>query len=102
MEEEEGVEELVQKRLAAMQQAQALEAQKKYLLKHMVDQKAYERLMNVRLANPQLYDQVIGVLISLYKAGRIQGKVSEAQIIQLLAKMSEGKREPTITIKRGK
>jgi len=96
----EGSEDPRQKRLAELQQMQALEAQKRYLLKNLVEPAAYERLMNVRLANPELYDQMIGVLAQLYKAGRVRGKVSEAQVLQLLGKLKGGERETTISIRR--
>ncbi len=98
----EELEELKRKRLAEMQQAQAMEVQKKYLLKNLVEPAAYERLMNVRLANPELYDQLVAVLAQLYKAGRVNGKITEAQVLQLLARLKGEAREPTITVSRKK
>ncbi|MCX6775337.1 MAG: hypothetical protein NT130_00595, partial [Candidatus Micrarchaeota archaeon] len=46
-------------RLQKYQQARELEMQKKFALKYIVDAQAYERLMNVRLANSALYDQIV-------------------------------------------
>ena len=96
----EGLDEARKKRLAELQQLQALEAQKKYLLKNLVDPAAYERLMNVRIANPDLYDQMIGVLAQLYKAGQVRGKISERQVLLLLSKLKASEHEPTISIQR--
>lgn len=98
----EELEELRQKKLQEMQQAQAMDMQKKHLLKNLVEPKAYERLMNVRLANPELYDQLISLLAYLFKSGQVKGKVSEAQVLQLLSKLTGARREPTITVSRRK
>ncbi len=96
------LEELRQKKLQEIQQAQAMDTQKKLLLKNLVEPKAYERLMNVRLANPELYDQLISLLAYLFKSGQVKGKIGEAQVLQLLSKLSGGRREPTITVSRRK
>ena len=96
------LEELRQKKLQEIQQAQAMDAQKKLLLKNLVEPKSYERLMNVRLANPELYDQLISLLAYLFKSGQVKGKIGEAQVLQLLSKLSGGRREPTITVSRRK
>lgn len=95
-------EELRKKRLAELQQMQALEMQKKHLLKNLVEPVAYERLMNVRIASPELYDQLISVLAQMYQAGRLGGKVTDMQVLQLLGKLKGGQREPTITVQRKK
>lgn len=102
MMDEEQLGEMRQKRLAELQQAQAMEAQKKLLLKSMVEPKAYERIMNVRLANPELYDQLIGLLAYLHKGGQVKGKITEGQILQLLSKVMSQRKEPTITVSRKK
>jgi len=91
-----------QKRLAELQRAQAIDRQKKYLLKNLVEPAAYERLMNVRISNPEVYDQLINLLAQLYQAGRVNGKVSEEQVLQLLSKLVGQRKETTITVKRRK
>jgi len=88
------------KRMMELQQAQEMEAQIKSLLQNALDQKAYERAMNVRLANPELYSQLVQLIAYLYRQGQIRGKVSEEQLVQLLNKLRGGGREPTITVKR--
>lgn len=92
--------EMRRKRMAELQQAQEMESQKKSLLRSLVDAKAYERLMNVRLANPELYDQLVSLIAYLYRGGQVKGKITEAQVLQLLGKLRGREREPTITVKR--
>ena len=102
MMDEEALAELRKRRIAELQQAQEMESQKKTLLRSLVDAKAYERLMNVHLANPELYDQLVNLIAYLYRGGQVKGKISEAQVLQLLGKLRGREREPTITIKRKK
>lgn len=102
MGEEEGQEreqqarELYQKRLQAMQ----LEMQKRELLKRMLSDTAYERMMNVRLSSPELYEKVVNSLAYLAQSGKQLGeKISDEQIYALLRKMTE-KRETSIEFKK--
>ncbi len=82
---------------AAMKSAQQ-EMQKKEIAKNLLDDKAYERLMNIRVSNQDLYNQVISILISLAQQQKVAGKVTERQLIALLERMT-AKREPTIEYK---
>jgi DNA-binding TFAR19-related protein (PDSD5 family) len=89
---QEAAQELYQKRLQALQ----LEMQKKEILRRMLSDGAYERMMNVRLSSPELYDKVVSSLAYLSQSGRkLEGKISDEQLYALLQKMTE-KREPTI------
>lgn len=81
-----------------MQQMQ-LEQQKKELLKRLLSGKAYERMMNVRLSNPELYDKVVSSLAYLAQSGKGMGEISDEQLYRLLAKMAE-KRETTIEFRK--
>lgn len=89
----------LQEKLAEFQQAQQLEAQKKTVLRNVCEPAAYERLMNVRLANPDLYDQIVVLLAQLMRTRQLKGKLTEAQIRQILAKITERK-ESTLEFKR--
>ncbi|MGC9132325.1 MAG: DNA-binding protein [Candidatus Micrarchaeia archaeon] len=93
---EEGGEEeynkLIQKKLKELRKKQELEKQKKEIARVYLDAKAYERLMNVRLVNPELYDAVIALLIQLVNSQRLKSKLSEEQLIQILSQLSQ-KRE---------
>jgi programmed cell death protein 5 len=89
--ENEQARELYQKRMQALQ----LEMQKKELLRNMLSPEAYERMANVRMSSPELYDKVVSSLAYLAQSGKKMGKISDEQIYSLLAKMTE-KRETTI------
>jgi len=98
--DEDELAELKRKRFAELQMAQDMEMQKKLLLKNLVEAKAYERLMNVRLGSPELYDQLVNLMVYLYRAGKVRGKITEAQVVQLLGKLRGGTRDTTITVRR--
>jgi DNA-binding TFAR19-related protein (PDSD5 family) len=80
-----------------MQQLQ-MEMQKKELLRRMLDEKAYERMMNVRLSSPELYEKVVSSLAYVAQSGKMSGKISEEQLYALLAKMTQ-KRDTSIEFK---
>ncbi len=85
-----------QKKLQSIQ----LDMKKKELLRKMLSDSAYERMMNVRLSNPELYEKVIQSLAYVAQSGRqMQGKISDEQLYSLLEKMSE-KRETSIEFRR--
>jgi len=89
--------ELRKKVAEAMRRAQ-VEQQKKELMKQFLAPGAYERLMNIRLSNQELYEQLVSLIISLAQSNRISGKVSEDQFRSILEKVTY-KKEPTIEFK---
>lgn len=93
--EEESAQDERQKLYAQRMQQMQAEMQKKELLRRLLSDSAYERMMNVRLSSPELYDKVVGSLAYVAQSGKMDGKVSDEQIYRLLAKMTE-KRETTI------
>jgi DNA-binding TFAR19-related protein (PDSD5 family) len=96
--EEEQYQKKLQKRYAeAMKRAQA-EQQMTEISKRLLDAGAYERLTNIKSSNPELYRQLVQMLISLAQQNRIQGKVTEVQFRQLLEKLTE-REERTIEFK---
>lgn len=99
MQYEEPADQEEQKRLRkqlsnAIRQAQ-VEQQKKEFVRQLLDAKAYERLSNIKAANFELYAQLVDLIISLAQSNRIQGKITEAQFVAILNKVTY-KREPTI------
>ncbi len=83
-------------RYAKMQQEAALEEQKKVILRNFLAPDAYERVMNVKIANRQLYDQLVNSIAYLVQSGRMAGsKVTDEQIVRLLEKMT-ARRETSI------
>ena len=76
---------------------QQLEAMKKQLLGKVLSREAYERIARVRLANPSLATQVEMYLLQLYQQGRLKGQVSDHQLKEVLAILTDNKE---ITIRR--
>ena len=90
---------LLRKKLAEMQRMQEAEAQLRSLLRVALEPAAYERLMNVRISNPELYAQIARVIMMLYNNKQLAEKVSEKQLRALLAKLTE-RHEGDIEIRR--
>ncbi|MCX8194676.1 MAG: hypothetical protein N3G22_01030 [Candidatus Micrarchaeota archaeon] len=98
MEEEEADEEAQQQLQAKLQKLQ-IEMKKKELLRKMLSNEAYERMMNVRLSNPELYEKVVHSLAYIAQSGRSMGQISDEQLYSLLARMSQRK-ETSIEFRR--
>ncbi len=97
-EEDEQYQKRMRKRVSeALKQAQ-VEQQKKEVMRRFLESAAYERLMNVRISNPELYDQLVGLVVSMVQSNRITGKLTEAQLVSLISRLTY-KREPTIAFK---
>jgi DNA-binding TFAR19-related protein (PDSD5 family) len=75
-----------------------MEQQKKEIMRQFLDGKAYERLMNIRLSNYELYNQLVGMVVSLAQGNRISSKITEAQLMSIVERMTY-KKEPTIEFK---
>ncbi|MCL5008292.1 MAG: DNA-binding protein [Candidatus Marsarchaeota archaeon] len=82
------------KRIKAMQ----AEQQKREIAKKFLTNEAYERLMNVRISNRDLYTQLISLIIQMAQSSRIQGKLTDEQLKSLLARLTY-RPEPTIEFK---
>ena len=89
--EQQEAQQLYQKRMQALQ----LEMQKKELLRSMLSPEAYERMANVRMSSPELYDKVVSSLAYLAQSGKKIARISDEQLYELLAKMTE-RRETSI------
>jgi programmed cell death protein 5 len=96
--EEEQYQKRMRKRVTeALREAQ-LEQQKKEIMRRFLDGEAYERMMNVRVSNPELYDQLVNLIVSLVQSNRITGKMTESQLKSLVERLTYRK-EPTISFK---
>ncbi len=73
-----------------------VEQQKKEIAKKYMTTEAYERLMNVRISNHDLFSQLIDVIISMVQSGRVGSKLTEQQLRDILERLTY-KPEPTIT-----
>jgi len=61
-----------------------------------LDDKAYERLNNIKLVNKDLAVEAIYLLYQLRAAGRLIGKLSDDDFKKLLLQIMPKKREPKI------
>jgi len=74
------------------------EAMKKQALSKFLSKEAYERLGRVRFSNSELATKVELYLIQVYQAGKINQKVTDDQMKEILRLLSE-KKEFKITKK---
>ncbi len=81
----------MQQRLRALQ----IEQQKRQAIKRFMTAQAYERLMNVRVSNHELYTQLVDILIAMVQSNRISSQLTEEQLKQILSKLTYRK-ESTI------
>ncbi|MFI5412506.1 MAG: DNA-binding protein [Candidatus Micrarchaeales archaeon] len=88
--EEEGAHDQKRLRKALMEQLkrQQIEQQKREVIKKLMDQAAYDRLMNIKIANNDLYTQLVDLIINLAQSNRLQGKLTEQQLLQILEKVT--------------
>ena len=69
---------------AAQQQA---DAQKQALLRQYLTDEARKRLNTVKMSKPQFGEQVEQQVIALARSGRIQGKIDDDKMRQLLSEL---------------
>jgi programmed cell death protein 5 len=81
------------------QMQRELEAQKKQAMLQILTPEARSRLANLRLTKPEFVDQIELQLIQLAQTGRIQSKITDEQLKELLRKLAGQKREINITWK---
>ena len=102
------LEEIRRKRMQELQQQaanaesqeqarQEMEMQKKQVLMQILTPEARSRLANLRLTKPEFVDQIEVQLIQLAQMGKIQSKIDDNQLKELLKKVSGSKREINIT-----
>lgn len=65
-----------------------VEQERKSVAKQLLTPQAYERLMNVRVANYTLYTQLIELLVAMTRNKKIYGKMTEEQLRDLLEKLT--------------
>ncbi|MEM0157951.1 MAG: DNA-binding protein [Thermoplasmataceae archaeon] len=108
--EDDELEQLRQKKLLEMERSAAqqreLEERKRYqeaekarkqqILRQILSPDARERLANVRLVRPDLAENVENQLIQLAGMGRLNRLVTDADIRDILARLTENKRETKI------
>lgn len=83
------------KRYKAAQQEQQIRS----YMRKLLDPAAYERLMNIRVSNHELYMQVVQVIINIVQSNSSVKRITEQQLINLAGKMTES-HQPKIEFKR--
>ena len=87
-----------QKALQQRMRALQAEQQKRMAIKKYLTVGAYERLMNVRVANFELYSQLVNMLLATVQNQGISGQINEEQLKQILGRLTY-KKESTIEFK---
>ncbi len=73
-----------------------LEAQKKAILRAILEPEARERLARVKLAYPDVAESVENQLVLLAQSGRITTKITDEMLKEILRRAMPKKREPRI------
>ena len=73
---------------AAEEAQQQAEAQKQAMLRKFLTDGARQRLNSVRMSKPDFAEQVEQQVLALAQSGRVQGKIDEQQMKQLLEQLS--------------
>jgi len=70
----------------------------KYLtfIRENLDEKAYERLMNVRMINPELYIRATYMLFQMKSTGRLRGTLDDSKMKSFLLSLLPKERETRI------
>ena len=78
-----------------MQKVQ-IEAILKEIVSKILEKKARERLVNLRIANPQLAQQLEIYLIQKFNEGKIPEVMTDEHLVELIKYLMKGKRESRI------
>lgn len=78
------------------QMRQQMEMQKKQAMMQILTPEARSRLANIRMTKPEFVDQIELQLIQLAQMGRVQSKITDEQLKELLQKVAGQKREINI------
>jgi programmed cell death protein 5 len=85
-------------------QEQNKKAQQEVMIRRMLGQilqpQAYERLMMVKAQNTQTYQIVVQTIVSLAQRGRIQDKINEQQLRDIIMKIYAQRPQPKIEFRR--
>ena len=92
-------EEIRNKKIAEMENAKKIEEQMKSALRFTLEESAFERIGNVRLANKELYFTAAQQIIAIYK--KVGRKLNETEVLAILrAIKNQTENETKITFQR--
>jgi|ACVJ01.1.fsa_nt_gi Double-stranded DNA-binding domain. len=78
----------IKKELNRMYKEMEQERQIRQLMHQLLEPSAYERLMNIKVSNNELYMQLVNMIVTLVQSNQIMGKVSERNLLALLSKIN--------------
>ncbi len=104
MEEDKELEEIKRRKLMELLQRQQVQEEEKEreeeeeiarqnVLRQILEQKARERLANIRLARPDLAKAVENQLILLAQNGRLARKITDEELKEILRRLTSQRRE---------
>ena len=83
-----------------LRRKQDAEFRLKSILQSIMDQPAYERLQNIRIADQSRYEKIAQALAMYYQQGQVRGKITDEQFRALLERLGAQGRESKITFSR--
>ena len=73
-----------------------IEMQKKAILRAILDPEARERLSRLKLAHPEIAESVENQLIVLAQSGRLNQRITDEMLVEILRKVAPKRRETKI------
>ena len=100
MEENPDSEEQYAKKMQEAQRAREAEIKIRSLMRQILEQSAYERLVNIRFSNESLYYQLVQMFAMLHQQGKLKKKITEDELKLFVSRLLSGKREGKISFAR--
>ncbi|MCD6493875.1 MAG: DNA-binding protein [Archaeoglobaceae archaeon] len=73
-----------------------IEMQKKAILRAILEPEARERLSRLKLAHPEIAESVENQLIMLAQSGRLNQRITDEMLVEILRKVAPKRRETKI------
>ncbi|MCL5262617.1 MAG: DNA-binding protein [Candidatus Marsarchaeota archaeon] len=78
----------MKKALSKLYKQMEQDQQIRSMLRQLLDDGAYERMMNIRVSNSELYTQLARLIVSLAQSNQIAGRITEPQLVSLLGRLT--------------